>query len=134
SNAPCSSMRRMKTGSIGEMPPSTRVNPGRASPTASELSRAMRPKMRHSGSSSKSQCERLFGSFQIIAASITRSSPRYGRERTPARVHLLPRAHVHLLLGVAEDAEARAPQHRLRAGAVGEPPVGVVSRVGALDE
>src|SRR5215468_1858063 len=75
--------------------------------------------MDQSGSSSKFQCDRLFGSFQNIAASSM---------RTPSA------ADVDLLLGLVEDFESSAAQHRFGAGPVGDPPIGGIVRVALLDE
>jgi hypothetical protein len=64
----------MKPGSMGEMPPSTRVSPGRSARTAPEAAWTVRAKIRHPSSTSKSQCDLLLGSFQNLTASIIRSS------------------------------------------------------------
>src|SRR5947207_2519779 len=109
----------MNSGSIGEIPPSTRGSPGVSAATATDARLTISPKIRQFGSIWKSQWERLFGSFQNITASITR---------------LPPSANENLLLGVVRDLEACAAQHRLSRGAIGDPPVGVVSRVPLLDE
>src|SRR5947199_4252020 len=99
----------MKSGSIGEIPPRTQVMLLFDARTASAARRVMSENVCHSGSSSKSQCERLFGSFQSITAS------------TGMDV-FLP-ADVDLILRVIDDAEAAAAQHRFYAGAVRNPPV-----------
>src|SRR5437868_10483892 len=75
--------------------------------------------MDQSGSSSKFQWERLFGSFQSIAASITARSPP---------------AYVNLLFRVLEYLETGTPQHCFSAGAVRDPPVGLIVRILVLDE
>src|SRR6185312_2924822 len=111
-------MFRMKRASMGEMPPNTRRTAGRSAVTASAARLTMRAYALQSGSSSKFQCERLFGSFHSITASTTRSPP----------------AHVDLFLGMIGDRKARTTQHRLRAGAIGNPPVGGIVRVRALHE
>src|SRR4051812_13636486 len=110
----------MKSGSIGEMPPRTQVMLLFDERTASAASRVMSENVRHSGSSSKSQCDRLFGSFQSITAS------------TGMDVFLA--ADVDLALGMIDDAEAAAAQHRLDARAVRNPPVRRILRVLLLDE
>ncbi len=79
SRAPCPCMFWMNKGSIGEMPPSTREQVrvlGRQGLAGEprHLANAV-----HSGSASKSQCDLLLGSFQIIAASIIAASPLPGR-------------------------------------------------------
>src|SRR5258708_27684267 len=109
----------MKAGSIGEIPPSTRRNRGFSALTASAARLTIEAKLRHSGSSSKFQCERLLGSFQSITASIT---------MTP------PVADVHFVFRMARDVEARAAQHGLAAGLVRNPPIGRVVRVLLLHE
>src|SRR6185437_10573599 len=69
---PCASMRRINSGSIGEIPPSTRGRPGRSAAAACAARIVISEKMRQSGSrSTKSQCDLLLGSFQNITASIT---------------------------------------------------------------
>src|SRR3954453_10549458 len=60
----------MKAGSIGEIPPSTRSNPGASAATACPVKLAICPKAVQSGSNSRSQWDLLLGSFQIITASI----------------------------------------------------------------
>src|SRR3954454_8932655 len=110
----------MKSGSIGEMPPRTQGMLLFDERTASAASRVMSENVRHSGSSSKSQCDRLFGSFQSITAS------------TGMDVFLA--ADVDLALGMIDDAEAAAAQHRLDARAVRNPPVRRILRVFFLDE
>src|SRR5690606_7362151 len=129
-------------GSIGETPPSTRVNAGRSAAIAALASRTRRAKIDQSLSISKSQCDRLLGSFQIIAASST-SPPAERACRTELNVQcrvvsgageLAPAADEHLGHGTRDDVEAGAAQHRLRAGAVRDPPVCLVGRVLLLDE
>src|SRR5947199_3487773 len=110
----------MKSGSIGEIPPRTQVMLLFDARTASAARRVISENVRHSGSSSKSQCERLFGSFQSITAS------------TGMDVFLA--ADVDLTLGMIDDAEAAAAQHRLDARAVRNPPVGRILGVLFLDE
>src|SRR3954452_4505396 len=110
----------MKSGSIGEMPPRTQVMLPFEVRTASAASRVISENVRHSGSSSKSQCDKLFGSFQSITAS------------TGMDVFLA--ADVDLALGMIDDTEAAAAQHRLHAGAVRNPPVRRIFRILFLDE
>jgi hypothetical protein len=66
-------MRWMKSGSIGEMPPSTRFTSGLTLSIAFAASITVRPNSDQSGSTSGSQCDLLLGSFQIIAASSIQS-------------------------------------------------------------
>ena len=100
----------------------------------------MRANTAQSGSVSKSQWDLLFGSFQIIAASIMASRPspllpgRAARRIDRAVLAggaLRAAADEDLLLRVGHDLEAGAAQHRLRAGAVRNPPVRRVLRVAA---
>src|SRR4051812_41834216 len=110
----------MKSGSIGEIPPRTQVMLLFDERTASAARRVMSENVRHSGSSSKSQCDRLFGSFQSITAS--------------TGMDVLLTADVDLALGMIDDAEAAAAQHRLVARAVRNPPVRRILSVFFLDE
>ena len=83
-----------------------------------------RAKALQSGSSSKSQCDLLFGSFQSIAASITASSPPAAARRPrrmPGRAGpaaLRVPADVHLVLRVARGSRTRrcAASPRCRPG------------------
>ena len=68
--APLPARLLMKFASMGDMPPSTRGNPGAASAIAAPANLAISAKRDQSGSISGSQCDLLLGSFQIIAASI----------------------------------------------------------------
>src|SRR3569833_956437 len=63
-------MRLMKPGSIGEMPPRTRGNVGWTERMALAASTAISAYRVLPGSSARSQCDLLLGSFQILAASI----------------------------------------------------------------
>src|SRR5206468_12762979 len=105
------------SGSMGEMPPSTRRSLGFTALIASHDALTIAAKIRHPGSISKFQCERLFGSFQSITASTTRRPPF---------------ADVDLRLGMRRDLEPGAAQHGLGAGAVGNPPVGGIVRIAVL--
>src|SRR5690606_27771039 len=126
----------MNAGSIGEIPPSTRGSPGATSPIAIPVAVARSANLSQPGSISGSQCDLLFGSFQIIAASIMVRPPRriagsgakfrIGTRRPPADVNLLFRT--------GDDFKTRAPQHGLGTGAIGYPPIGPVIRVFMLDE
>src|SRR5436305_1913631 len=103
-----------------EIPPRTQVMLLFDARTASAARRVISENVRHSESSSKSPCERLFGSFQSITAS------------TGMDVFLA--ADVDLTLEMIDDAEAAAAQHRLDARAVRNPPVGRILGVLFLDE
>ena len=109
---PVPAMLEMKFGSIGEMPPSTRGRPGASAAIASPASRHMRAKRDQSGSSSGSQCDLLFGSFQIIAASIMPQPPSPRAAAMPDRPRHCRRAaartaDINLLLRIAVDDETR---------------------------
>jgi hypothetical protein len=70
----------MKCGSIGEIPPRTRGSVGLTLRTACAASVVISENAFHSGSSSKSQWDMLFGSFQSITASTAiYASPNVGR-------------------------------------------------------
>src|SRR5581483_12400180 len=121
----------MKFGSIGEIPPSTRRRPGASARTASAARRVILVYSFHSGSIWKSQCERLFGSFQNLIASIIGLPPG-----GPDFVDLRPDRTVDpdLFFGMGEDAEPRAPEHRLGGGPVRYPPVGRIFGVFLFDK
>ena len=74
----------MKSGSIGDMPPSTRGIDGFSARMASAAAITVSPNRVQSGSTSGSQWDLLFGSFQIIAASIMRSVLNLSRHPRPA--------------------------------------------------
>ena len=57
---------------MGDMPPSTRGSEGLAERIAAPARVTRSANRSQSGSTSGSQCDLLLGSFQIIAASITR--------------------------------------------------------------
>src|SRR5689334_247585 len=113
-------MLAMKAGSMGEMPPSTRVRAGRSALMASPARRAMAPNRFHSGSISKSQWDRLLGSFHSIAASTMLVGSRRGVGRLRLGQAGLVLAKEDLRLRMRLDGEARAAQHGLQAGAVGD--------------
>src|SRR5581483_1665641 len=118
---------------MGEMPPRTRRSPGARARTARAARRVMSAYCRHSGSIVKSQWDRLFGSFQNLIASITAAAPgptraAAPRARPPGDAGQAP-ADEHLLLRMREELEAGAAEHRLGAGAVGDPPVRRVAGV-----
>src|SRR4051794_37861097 len=123
----------MKAGSMGEMPPSTRVSAGRSALIASPAKRTIAPNRRQSGSISKSQCERLLGSFQSMAASTMLVGPR-GVGGLGLGQPGLVFANEDLWLRVSRDGEAGAADHGLEAGAVGDPPVRRIARVQRLDK
>src|SRR5690606_35488118 len=114
-------MRRTNAGSIGEMPPRTRVSRPRSARIARPAAIAMPAKRDQSGSISKSQCDALLSSFQIITASTMRKL-------------LVANTEEDLVLRRGQDAQAGGAQHRLDAGAVRDPPVGRIAGVPLLDE
>src|SRR4051794_22131755 len=72
----------MKLGSIGEIPPRTRVKLEFSLRTATDAVFTKSAYTRQPASSSKSQCDMLFGSFHSLTASIMpwlRPIPRGGR-------------------------------------------------------
>ena len=107
---------------------------------ASPAHRAMRENFDQSGSTSKSQCDLLLGSFHSITASIIRQSPaRPPRARLRDRQLLVASpggraADKHFFFGIAFDHEPGTAQNRRCASAVGDPPVGVVTGIAMLDE
>src|SRR3954464_6672965 len=104
-------MLSMNSGSMGEMPPSTRGRRGRSAWIASAASVTISANLLQSGSSAKSQWDLLLGSFHSIAASITVGLPR--RRVSGARPDrgALAAAQEHLGLGPRHQLEARAAQH-----------------------
>src|SRR3954471_19455104 len=128
SSTPCLCIRWMNSGSIGEIPPRTHGMSGATLRTASAARRVIAENVCHSGSSSKSQCERLFGSFHSITASIIDVLRVLDLGPLPAA------ADVDLVLGMIADHEAGAAQHRLHAGAVRDPPVRRIAGVALLHE
>src|SRR3954454_18219857 len=66
----------MKFGSIGEMPPSTRVTELSAR-TAWDAALTKSAYTFHPASTSKSQWDMLFGSFQSLTAAITSMPPHF---------------------------------------------------------
>src|SRR3954453_20143261 len=115
----------MNPGSIGEMPPNTRFSFGLTSRIQSDATFTIFENTCHPGSISKSQCDLLLGSFQIITASTNRSLLRAARA---------PLADVYLFFGMIGDIEAGTPQHRLHTGAIRDPPVRAVTRIMMLNE
>ena len=93
------------------MPPSTRGSRGFSAAIASPASLAISAKRAQSGSSSKSQCDLLLGSFQSITASIIAPPPSLDRPHAIRPGSSLPAADVDLLLRVVDDVEAGAAQH-----------------------
>src|SRR4051812_42375407 len=86
---------------------------------ASEASITIRENIFQSGSSSKFQCERLFGSFQSIAAST---------------MILSSFADVNFIRWIAHNLEAGTPQHGLHARTIGNPPVCWIVGIAAFDK
>src|SRR5690349_15483522 len=122
-------MLAMKAGSMGEMPPSTRVSAGRSAWMAAPARRVMAPNRFHSGSISKSQWERLLGSFHSMTASTMFVGSRGGVGGLCLGQPGVVFAQEDLGLRVSRDGEARAAHHGLEAGAVRDPPVGRIARV-----
>src|SRR2546423_14053136 len=123
----------MNKGSIGEIPPRTRVMFEFADRMASPAEIAICANFVQSGSICGSQCDLLLGSFQIIAASIMSLAPL--RIHSAAAIwSLAAPANIDFAFRVGRDHEAGAAQHGLYAGAVRNPPVGPVFRIFMLDE
>src|SRR4051794_693287 len=127
-------MRSTNLGSIGEMPPNTRVTPGFTSATASAAATAISENLCHSGSISKSQCDLLFGSFQIMTASIIISLGNGRVDRSRCAPHGFVLANENLRFRVIDHFEPGAAQHCLRASTVRNPPVGGITGVTFLNE
>src|SRR3954462_12170356 len=126
----------MKLGSMGEMPPSTMGSLGLTRRIASTPASAMAANFFQSGSSLKSQCERLFGSFHNITAStmacdflplllyaffkvalLKESSDFQVEDVLPiARLQFAGDADPGLRLGMVHDLESARTQHRLGGG------------------
>src|SRR5215207_9342673 len=100
----------MKSASIGEMPPRILVTAGFSDAIASAASIAILAKRLQSGSSSGSQWDLLFGSFQIIAASIMKLFFRRVDGGAAGRL-IGGAAEINLLFRVQHDLEAGAAQH-----------------------
>src|SRR3954447_236898 len=118
----------MNSGSIGEIPPRTQGMAGATLRTASAARRVMVENVCHSGSISKSQCERVFWSFYSITASIMIASGVLDVGPCAAA------ADIDLVLGMVSDRESRAAKHRFHAGPVRNPPVRRIAGIALLDE
>src|SRR6478672_9929686 len=123
-------MRIMKAGSIGEIPPSTIGRFGDSARMACAAVRTMQANWAHSGSIVKSQCDRLFGSFQIITASSMRRFSEDVRQFSGWAGRLTDE---HFSVGTRENPESRAAKHRVRARAIWNPPVRRIVRVIPFD-
>src|SRR5918993_1410206 len=132
-SAPCDCRLTMKAGSMGEMPPITRVVPRASASTASAANVTICANSLQPGSISASQCDMLFGSFQNITASTMASVPARTLGALPVTDVGAP-AQKHFGLGVTDDAEARAAQHGLEARSIRHPPVGGVVGISLLHE
>src|SRR5829696_2716329 len=117
-----SARRRMNLASMGEMPPSTFGREGFTCDTAAAAPFTISARIFHSGSSSKFQCDLLFGSFQNMTASTT------------GNLLVEIAADVDFFLGVIANLEARAPQHGFHASSVRDPPIRRVAGVLSFDE
>src|SRR4051812_33970522 len=124
----------MNAGSMGDVPPRTRVRAAFSARTAAPASAVMSEKTVHPSSSSKSQWERLFGSFQSITASITIVLSAGGIGRLRFGGNLAAATDEHLRLRLTFDGEAGAAEHGHHAGLVRDPPVGGIAGVTAFDE
>src|SRR3954471_21964992 len=139
----------MKLGSMGEIPPSTIGSFGFARRIASTPARAMAANFFQSGSSLKSQCERLFGSFHNITAStmacdFSRCCFTFSLEQPSdfqvedvlpiARLQFAGDAYPGLRLGMIHDLKPARAQHRFRRGTVRDPPIGGIACVLVLDK
>src|SRR6185312_12764223 len=89
SSTPAFFMLATKCGSIGEMPPRTRGRPGVTEWMALPAALASVANLLQSGSSWRSQCDLLLGSFQIFAASIISRVSVTGRQVLRTRAALL---------------------------------------------
>src|SRR2546421_13097400 len=108
---------------MGEMPPSTWGMSGLTSRTARDASLTILANLNHSGSTSKSQCDLLLGSFQKVTASIIVKKLLFAGP-----------AEKNLRLGVRHQLIAGAAQHGFETGPVWNPPISPVASVGMLDE
>src|SRR5215203_2051 len=119
------------------MPPSTRVSAGCAAAVASAAAAIMLPKIVQPGSSSKSQWDMLFGSFQNITAStMIRSLHVVGSlQQWDFEPGLTGRfTDEHFLFGLIENVEPGAAQHRAGTREIRNPPVCGVACVSLFDE
>src|SRR5436190_731328 len=116
------------------MPPKTRSSWGLAAATASAAAMAISENICHSGSTSKSQCDLLFGSFQIITASIIIVPPnRCVNCARPGGQRSVP-ADEYFALGVVEDIESGTTEHGFNSRAIGNPPVSGITGEAFFDE
>src|SRR6266513_6206091 len=104
-------MRAIKFGSMGEIPPNTRSKFGFTSTTASAAAIAIFENIRHSGSISKSQWDLLFGSFQIITASIIIVPPNRCIDRARPGGQRPVAADEHFGFWMLDNVESGAAQH-----------------------
>src|SRR3954467_4112086 len=132
---------------MGEMPPSTMGTSGFTARIASAPASTSCANIFQSGSSLKSQCERLLGSFHNITASTIVRLRRLLREALEhpfelevehvlavARLEFSRRAYPGLGFGMVHDLEPCGAQHRLRRSTVRDPPVRRIAGVLVLHE
>src|SRR5579872_3543733 len=147
---------------MGEMPPRASGTPGHSRRMAWPAAITISANFFQSGSSLKSQWDRLFGSFHSMMASIIASSCpfilqttggscfRKSFSRKPAGLKrprkfvvqdILPiflgvgsQADPRLGLGMAGNLQPRTAQHALHRAVVGNPPIRGIARVALLDE
>src|SRR5215813_2245688 len=136
----------MKWGSMGEMPPSTSGSSGFSRRMAVAAATTISANIFQSGSSLKSQCERLFGSFHSMTAS-TMHAPLHNswarlqgaRQFVVQNVLAVPGdmrrlADPGFLLRMGRDCQARTAQHCFHGSAIGDPPVGGIARILVLNK
>src|SRR5262249_10379684 len=132
---------------MGEMPPSTSGSSGLACRMARAEAITISANIFQSGSSLKSQWDRLLGSFHSITAStmhapFARAGPglqsacQFVVQNIPAVFlgDLGGSADPSFLLRMRPDLQPGAAQHRLHGAVVGNPPVRGVARIFLLDK
>src|SRR4051794_5032436 len=121
----CRSSVLTKFGSMGDMPPKTHGRSGFTALMETAAALTILAKTCQPASISKSQCDLLLGSFQIMTASTNRSL---------LRTSGAPLANVNFFLGMIQDVEPRTAKHRLDTRTIRDPPVGAVSGVVMLNK
>src|SRR5215216_1865693 len=127
-------MRSTKFGSIGEIPPKTRARCGLTSATASAAAAAISENIRHSGSIPKSQWDLLFGSFQIITASIIVVPPNGCVDRAWAAGQRPIVADEHFGFRMIYKIKSGTAQHAFDRGTIWNPPISGITGVTLLNE
>src|SRR5436190_20589645 len=100
------------------MPPKTRSSCGLAAATASAAAMAISENICHSGSISKSQWDLLFGSFQIITASIIIVPPNGCVDRAQAAGQRTIAADEHFVFRMNYNIKSGTAQHASNRGAL----------------